>query len=335
MRDEAWFGIGMVASEELALTGVPVSLDTVGIAIPCRGGLKSGSTANGRSRVKLPGGGFLAVGIGDMAWIEASLPNRELGINVRGLELDDAKASIKRLVKEAEQFVQYSSAKTIEDKDGRRRSISPDDPRVVRLDLVRDFHLQNPDLLSPILNGLSQVPRNGRVKVRRFGDGKSGQAETLRVGPATWAATLYDKHVESRGHAEIGSLRSEFRLRSRQLASTEVTASTGSVIAVSDLSEVRCDTIRRIWFEKARFGAWVSEGRSVWDFLSKVDLSDREKIFFAGWLSAREADVKISLSIQTERRFRNLLATCHLEHEGSGVKKFRLNYETGNEEMAA
>lgn len=314
---------------------VEVSVDTVGIAIPCRGGLKFGSHSNGRSRVTLPGGGFLAVGIGEMAWIEASLPKRELGVNVRGLNLDDSRASIKRLVKEAEQFVEYSSAKSISDHNGRKIEISADDPRVVRLDLVRDFNLQNTDLLSPILNGLAQIPRNGRVKVRRFGDGKSGQAETLRVGPATWAATLYDKHVESRGLAEAGSLRSEFRLRSRQLASAEVASASGTIISVSDLDESRCDQIRRIWFEKARFGSWISEGRSVWDFLSNVELSDREKMFFAGWLSAREANVNVKLSVQTERKFRNLLATCHLEHQGSGVKRFRLNYESGNEELAS
>lgn len=314
-----------------------LSIDTVGIAIPVTGrGVRAGirNELGTQNRFRLPSGGFVAVGIGEMAWIEASLPNRSRGENTSGVGLDEARQIIGEMVEEATIFVEPAGRREIETESGIVRSVSLEDPRVVRLDLVRDFSLEEPRRLTPILDGLAGVPRDGRIKVRRFADGRTGRAETLRVGPASWAATLYDKHVESGGLADRGSLRAEFRLRSRQLTSIGTRARHGAIVTVSDFVEERCESIRREWFEKARFGSWVGGRRSIWDMLRETDLSDREKIFFVGWLQARNDSVVTSISSKTDRRYRRILAQMPAVDQYQGDVRMRLNYELGCEEIA-
>lgn len=312
-------------------------IDTVGVAIPVTGrGVRAGvrNELGAQNRFRLPGGGFVAVGIGEMAWIEGSLPNRSRGENTAGVSLDEARALICEMVDEAMMFVEPAEKREIETETGILGSVSVEDPRVVRLDLVRDFSLNEPRRLTAILDGLAGVPRDGRIKVRRFADGKTGRAETLRVGPASWAATLYDKHVESGGLAERGSLRAEFRLRSRQLTSVGTRTRHGAIVSVADLEEERCEAIRKDWFDKAKFGTWVGGRKSIWDLLRETDLSDREKIFFVGWLQARNDSVVTSISSKTDRRYRRILADMPAVDEYSGDVRMRLNYEIGSEEIA-
>lgn len=314
-----------------------LSIDTVGVAIPVTGrGVREGTRneLGTQNRFRLPGGGFVAVGIGEMAWIEASLPNRCRGENTSGVSLGEARELIGGMVEEAMIFVEPAPAREIETETGVVRTVSVDDPRVVRLDLVRDFRLEDPRRMTPLLDGLANVPRDGRIKVRRFADGRTGRAETLRVGPASWAATLYDKHVESGGLAERGALRAEFRLRSRQLSSVGTRARHGAIVAVSDLADDRCEAIRKDWFEKAKFGTWVGGRQSIWDVLRETDLSDREKIFFVGWLAARNDSIVTSISSKTDRRYRRILASIPAVDQFAGAIQMRLNYELGREEVA-
>ncbi len=314
-----------------------LSIDTVGVAIPVAGrGLRPEVRAafGDRTRFRLSGGGFLGVGVGEMAWIEASLPNRRFGVNTCGVGLEDARTLIGEMVEEALSYVEPAPEREVVTESGVSRVISAEDPRVVRLDLVRDFKLAEPERLNGILDGLARVPRDGRVKVRRFGDGRTGKAETLRVGPASWAATLYDKHVESGGLAARGSLRCEFRLRSRQLASVSTESRHGSVVALSDMNEERCEGIRQDWFERAKFGTWVGGRTTIWGALEGSSLSDREKIFFVGWLQARRDSVTMGLSDKTDRRYRRILAGLP-DLDGVGAEyRMRLNYELGCEEVA-
>lgn len=314
-----------------------LSVDTVGLAVPVHGrGLREHVRVASvdRNRFRLPGGGFVGVGIGEMAWIEASLPNRARGENTVGVGLEEAKQLISELIDEALLFIDPAGAREITTESGVTRTVSVEDPRVVRLDLVRDFRLQDPARLTGLLDGLARVPRDGRVKVRRFADGRTGEAETLRVGPASWAATLYDKHAESGGLADRGSLRAEFRLRSRQLSSVGAQQRHGAVVTLSDVSEERCDGMRREWFDRARFGSWVGGRRTIWDALRETDLSDREKIFFVGWLQARNDSVITSISSKTDRRYRRLLASLpDLDGVGGDVT-MRLNYDLGHEEVS-
>jgi len=312
-------------------------IDTVGVAIPVSGMGVRDSFRNElgfQNRFRLPNGGFVAVGVGEMAWIEASLPNRSRGENTSGVSLEEARVLIQEMVQEATIFVEPAGPRNIETEFGLSRSVSFEDPRVVRLDLVRDFKLEEPRRLTSILDGLAGVPRDGRIKVRRFADGRTGCAETLRVGPASWAATLYDKHVESGGLADRGSLRAEFRLRSRQLASVGTQRRHGAIVSLSDCEEDRCESIRRAWFDKAKFGTWVGGRKSIWDQLRETELSDREKIFFVGWLHARNDSVVTGISSKTDRRYRKILAQMPAIDEYAGDVSMRLNYETGREEIA-
>lgn len=312
-------------------------IDTVGVAIPVSGiGVRDSfrNEMGFQNRFRLPKGGFVAVGIGEMAWIEASLPNRSRGENTAGVSLDEAKVLIQEMVEEALIFVKPAGERVIETESGVRRTVSLDDPRVVRLDLVRDFKLEEPRRLTAILDGLAGVPRDGRIKVRRFADGRTGCAETLRVGPASWAATLYDKHAESGGLADRGSLRAEFRLRSRQLSSVGTKTRHGAIVALSDCEEDRCENIRKEWFDKAKFGTWVGGRKSIWDLLRETELSDREKIFFVGWLHARNDSIVTSISSKTDRRYRRMLSQMPTIDDYVGDVSMRLNYELGCEEIA-
>ena len=188
-------------------------VDTVGVAFPvCGMGLRREfrSEIAPRTRFALSSGGFLSVGVGEMAWVEASLPKRSRGENVSGVTIGEAKELIHEMVEEACLYVEPEVSREISTESGVTAVVSASNPRIVRLDLVRDFQLTDPSRLTDILNGLSNIPRDGRTKVRRFADGRTGRAETLRVGPSSWAATLYDKHVESGGLAEKGALRRQF-----------------------------------------------------------------------------------------------------------------------------
>ena len=145
---------------------------------------------------------------------------------------------------------------------------------------------------------------------------------------------MYDKHVESGGLAEKGSLRAEFRLRSRQLTSVGTQTKHGAIVVMSDVIEERCEAIRRDWFDKAKFGTWVGGRQSIWDLLRETELSDREKIFFVGWLQARNDSVITSISSKTDRRYRRILAAMPSINEHVGDLRLRLSYELGCEEVA-
>jgi len=310
-----------------------VVVDTVGVAVPLLEA--SGShLVRPERRVRLPGGGFAATGVGDVLWVEGSLPKRRSGENVEGLPLADAADVVREMVDEAAAVVgvRLGSVREV-DADGVVRVVSPANPKIVRLDLVRDFQLSDPKLLSVVLDGLASVPQNGQAKVRRYADGKSGHAETLRVGPGSWAATLYDKHVETGGLAEKGRVRAEFRLRSRQLRSSRARRLGATIEALEDLDEKRGEQLRRAWWDLVGFGSWVGHRRSVWDALGETSMSDRERIFFVGWYAARRDRQELAVSDKTERKFRGVLRA--LELGGSGSCRVRLNYESGSEEVAA
>lgn len=311
-----------------------VRVDTVGIAIPeNRRDFEDGVLRRGM-RMRLPGGGFVATGVGGLAWVEASLPKRVNGQNVEPLGVDEVKSAIVALVAEAQALVPCESFEVKEvDRDGVVRSFSAENPKIVRLDLVRDFRLGEPSLLTSVLDGLAAVPQGGRAKVQRFADGKSGRAETLRVGPGAWAATLYDKHCESGGLADKGHLRAEFRLRARQLRSRRVAASGSEIYSLADLDEERGERIRRSWWDLVGFGSWVGASPNIWEALAGTGLSDRGKLFFVGWYMARRDGQDLVVSDKTERKFRQILK--RLEIGSGGTRRVRLNYERGCEEFAA
>lgn len=311
-----------------------VGIDTVGVAFPIdeRKSRDVVFAANGR-RLKLSGGGFVSVGVGESAWVEASLPKRAGGENVDGVSVGEAHRLIRELVSEACELVEPAAVRSMSRPGGGTVEVSAENPRLVRMDLVRDFTLRDPSLQTVILNGLAEVPRGGGVSVRRFSDGRTGEAMTLRVGPGAWAATLYDKCAETGGLAPEGSLRCEFRLRGRQLGSVRAIASGGSMMVLGDVSEDRCDSLRRAWFEHVGFGSWVGSRDGFWQSLQHTDLTDRERMSFAGWYFARQAGVQLALSDKSERKYRGVLRELDSRSEVSG--RVRLDYDLGSEVVAA
>jgi len=311
-----------------------IGIDTVGVAVPVRAPGSSRVILEHRERFALPRGGFVATGIGGMAWIEASLPKRLHKANVEPLPVDQVTMAVRDMVTEGLALLGADPevSDTIVRADGTYDEISVANPRVVRLDLVRDFHLRDPSQLSPILDGLAMIPQNARHKVRRFSDGRTGQAETLRVGPGSWAATLYDKHKESGGLAPPGSLRAEFRLRGKQLSSQRAIAANCEIRTLKDVSPDSCQSLRSLWWDLVGFGNWVGGSEGVWTQLRDAGLSDRECLFFVGWAHARRDRVDIAISEKTERRFRRLLRQVSFS---SSPTRVRLNFESGEEEVAA
>ncbi len=195
---------------------IPATVDTCGFSIPvldfdvtgCRTTVENTNQPDESYRYArtLKGGGFVNTGIAERAWIEASLPKRvHDGDNSQGLPVQEALAAMRDLLAEAAEFLELAPGARFED------------CRVVRLDLVRDFH--GVDDPTPLLDGLAAVNQPGRAKVRRFADPSANRAETLRVGPKAWGVTLYDKHAESGGRSPAGQLRAESRLHRPQLTS--------------------------------------------------------------------------------------------------------------------
>lgn len=235
------------------LLPIPARIDTCGIAFPIAAfdaygkGVKHTVSDEGEPSEShkwtrhLDGGGFLATGVGESAWVEASLPKRATHDDVDGprndeaLGVADALEVLRDLWGEALNHVEC------------RGEVFFDDCRVVRLDLVRDFH--NVTDPTPVLDGLAAVDQPGRAKVRRFADAAANRAETLRVGPRAWGCTLYDKHVESNGRAPAGQLRYEARLHGDQLTSAFAQRNGGKFGTVADLvrSGGASHTLERYW----------------------------------------------------------------------------------------
>lgn len=352
-----------------------VRVDTVGVAFPIRDFDRQGCTVSitgygtpeemHRYRRTLPGGGFLATGVGGMAWVEASLPKRLSGENVEGLTLGQAEAQIRQMVREASRWVEPGEPAPITKASVRRHSgtkrragslfatelttelhrerdlagmCSVEDPKVTRLDLVRDFQLKDTTVLGPVLDGLATVPRVGRVKVRRFADADRGQAQTLTVGPMAWKATLYDKDAETGGRAE-GVLRFEARLHADQLRSEYASKNGGQVGTVADFEEAKLRRLARSWFGRAGFDREVMAMDVLWRKVLGSELSPRERATFVGWCDAvsRGMHGEVGLADKTERKYRNIAAELGVILEPAGdttevvSARIGLDYDAGHE----
>lgn len=262
------------------MSTVAPTFDTVGIAAPIDSfnpvGMTHTINAYGtlaeshRWSRKLEGGGFLSTGIGNAVWIEASLPKRvdPEGGNITPLDLEGTVKALGDLYLEATEHVAIAPGHHFEES------------KVIRLDMVRDF--TDVHDLSIILNGLARVDQPGRSKVRRFADPARGQAETLRVGPKAWGATLYDKHQETANEptrAPEGSLRFEARLHQPQLRSKFATEHGGNVLVVEDLydRERQLGGLQRAWFERAGFDRQIAPRDTIGEAIRHLEVSPNIK----------------------------------------------------------
>jgi hypothetical protein len=332
------------------------TLDTVGIAVPCDGfdrlafnesidRSKGAGQETYTFTRRLPGGGFVSTGIGNMAWIEASLPKRqnpEDPDNSIAVAVDTGIEIIAGMLDEARQWVDVP----------REHQFS--ESRLIRLDLVRDFH--GVTAQTDLLDGLAVIDQPGRAKVRRFADPSANRAETLRVGPRAWGCTLYDKHVETRGRAPEGQVRFEARLHRPQLSSVFARNHGGHFTTVADLqrsegmSVIRHGVLikvdgndggrslaraQRAWFSRVGFDRPVRFGKSLRDRIEDTGLSPRQ----AGnlWAYLTWPGFAESLSINTHNKYRNLATDFGLVPswesgealDTSEGQTIRLDYETG------
>ena len=307
-------------------------LDTVGVSFPiCEADLTGATiTTTGAGTEKeshtyrraLEGGGFMAWGIGGTAWVEASLPKRAGPNNVSALGVADSVEVLREMYREALGFcVARPEVGAVADltggglESGSARSSMPgaavfDLVKIKRLDIVRDF--DGVTAIPALLDGLASVRRAGRSKVRRFADGEANLAETLRVGPKSWACTLYDKFAETGGACAPGRLRFEARCRSELLEGERLAAVTAPVRRVSDLSDAGIALIASAQWEHVGFGAEVNGVGSFAARINACDLSPVEKRNLVGYLAARSLGVELEMSPNTERKYRRAAAALGL-----------------------
>jgi hypothetical protein len=323
----------------LATHRPPAGLDTVGISVPVSAFDATGSTVSilkadtaeetRTYRRKLDGGGFAAWGLGTTAWLEASLPKRKGEGNVEAVGTDEAWELLAAMHQEASSFLEFDVSR-----DGQRFECA----KVVRLDLVRDFDgVQAPGF---ILDGLAQVPVTGRAKRRRFADGDRNRAQTLTVGPMkAWAATLYDKHEETRGtawEAPEGRVRFETRLRSDVLTGQWAKSNGGCVRQVMDLDEEKLQGLRRGMFERVGFDREVQAmGRLAEVVLAAEELTPAERRGLWAYLTLGPYGGDLGYSRMTERKYRRMaeeLGVVMVDPRAEGPNvSVQLDYDRGRE----
>jgi hypothetical protein len=281
-----------------------------------------------RYQRKLDGGGFAGLGIGGKVWLEASLPKRAGDDNIEGLTIPDAVAALREMVREAESFCEVD----------RDRCADPmTDAKVVRLDLVRDF--DDVEHQGDVLDGLARVPRGPTMKVRRWADGERNLAESLRVGPRAWGATLYDKWAETDGRAPEGRVRFEARLHADQLSSVWAREHGGHVRVVADVAEEKLRSLTRSAFVRCAFDREVATLTNIQQLiLARADLKLNSRCMLLAYVTV--PGVSSRMHRNQERRYRRLAADIGLTPAAGDVDTsapgiVRLDFDEGREVLRA
>ena len=311
----------------------PAQVDTVGIALRVSDWSTEGATAavtdlggpgeTWRYSHKLPGGGFVAVGVGERAWIEASLPKRVGDGNIEGLPVADVLPALESALDEARTFCEPIQGLA--------------EAAVVRLDVVRDF--DGVRHVGSLLDGLSGVPRGKREKVRRWSDGQRNRAETLRVGPRAWGGTLYDKHVETGGVAPEGRLRFEGRLHADQLTGAWAFGLGAVVRQVADLGQENVERLRRATFERCSFERQVTAVATIAELVfSGEGLKPQEQAALWAYLTAPGYAARLHRN--SERKYRRMARSLGVTPgidlaEVEDRYSVQLDYDAGTELLRA
>lgn len=269
----------------------------------------------------LEGGGFLGLGVGGRAWVEASLPKRIDGANVEAVGVDEGLELARELYREASQFCTPVQ-------NGKRFEMS----KLVRLDPVRDF--DGVHHAGELLNGLAAVTRPVVQKVRRFADAERNKAETLRVGPKAWGSTLYDKHAESKGEAAPGRVRYEGRFHLAQLESQWAKSIGGCMRLVADVTEEKVRALTVSSFNRVGFDREVVGKSSVAEAVfGDNGLSPTVQARLWAYLTAPGMGARMSRP--TARQYRRLAGelgvTMAAAVEEAADVVVRLDFETGRE----
>ena len=316
-----------------------VGVDTVGISVPIVDADEVGATVSvvhsGTSdekrtyRRKLPGGGFIAWGLGHTVWAEASLPKRAGEDNIEAVGTEEAWELISDLHDEVGGYVEFDRGKR-----GHRFEYSA----VKRSDLVRDF--DGVRSVPTMLDGLANVAVKGRAKQRRFADGERNRAQTLSVGPKTaWLSTLYDKHEETLGQAveaPEGRVRFEARMRSDVLTGQWARGHGGAVRQVMDLEEERLGAMCRAMFERVGFDREVQPmGNRLAEVLNEAELTPRERRELFAFVAGGPMGLDLGYGRPAQLKYRRLaedLGVVMLAREYDGpAQTIALDYDRGRE----
>lgn len=183
-----------------------VGIDTIRVTRPIDPDLRRRLTARGVVnrwiRLKLPfPGATVAVNYQSISF-QASLPLvAGMANNVTPVAPEDSGELTHRLIEAGLEEIQPMLAGEV---------LSPDSFTYCRVDVVRDFG--GVDNFVPILDVLQASLQRNDKKFSRHSKGSS-----LAVSLSNWKASLYDKHAESGGVADLGSVRFEVQLRTKRL----------------------------------------------------------------------------------------------------------------------
>lgn len=268
----------------------------------------------------LPGGGFMAWGVSDRVWIEASAPKRLDPDAIDPLAAAEAVAAAEDLVLEVcSRWVKPLSAE-----DARR-------PRINRLDGVRDF--AGCANAGQLLSGLAAVRRDKRHAVRVWQDGSRSGAWTLKTGPKAWEAYCYDKHTESGGRAPQGRMRFETRGRRDLLTSVWAEEQGAMIMSLDEVTEGSVEKLTRGMFERARFDEQVAGLPQVTAaIMAHEGLSGPEQTACLGYALQRASGIASPLHRHTQRKYDRVLRDLGITPEGtdlSGSYTARLDYDRG------
>ena len=273
-------------------------------------------------RHQLPSGGFVALGVGGRAWVEASAKrSNPEGSNVEALPVPQALESMREAVREATAFCTPV-------RDGKRFELA----KVVRMDPVRDF--DEVAHVPELLDGLATVQRDGRWKTRRYADAEKNKAETLRVGPKAHGSTLYDKCAETKGQAPQGRLRYEARLHSDQLASEWARKNGVIMRQIGDVNSEKVGRLTVASFERAAFDREVQGRASLAAKVFGCELTRRQQVELWAFLTA--PGVSEAMSKPTRLRYRKIaaelgVALVQAEAEEAAPVLVRLDFARGTE----
>ena len=212
-------------------------------------------------------------------------------------------------------------------------ALEPSEPverwRVKRLDVARDFsEVEDPGRL---IRGLAPVHRPHSRRNLVHADPARNRAETLMVGSGAGVVRLYNKHTESEGRAPEGTVRWEGECRKDWCKRYGEIGRLGDLRAesVAELAENR--------WEWSGMGVEVAStvGRLV-QATAHSDLSERERVFFVGWLMCEAAGQPVrDLSKATLAKYRRvqrevgIAAPVDLTAQVQVVS--RLDWESGRE----
>lgn len=341
-------------------------IDTVGVSFPIIDADVEGATVqvtgygtpaeSVRYRRALKLGGFMAWGVNGTCWVEASLPKRGGGDNVEGVTAEEAVDLVREMIGEACNYVDMGvplgDGPTERRHDHVMTGVRHGSNRfarrhwhhaqVKRLDVVRDF--DGVTHIGSLLDGLATIKTPGRGTVRRFADAQRGQAQTLRVGPKSWGANLYDKHAETPRMAAPGRLRFEARMRDVQLRGKRLQLLKANVHNVEQLTQEKVERMTESTFHHFGFDREVAGAAQVGQAIANATdelgdpLSARVRRDLVGYLAARAMGVDLDFSPNTERKYRQLAERLGLVLSPDSLGESftaRLDYETGAQVLAA